>query len=682
MPIFVSEEWVERLGRTLLHFLWQGLLVAAVYAPVRRALSYRSPQARYLLACAALTLMAAAPVATWVWMRPPAAVADAAWRIVAAPPNAVATRADSPRILIGAVSAAESPRFLFAVVALWLAGTLAFWARLAGGWVLTVRMRSKPARPAPVEWQQVLARFAARLGISRTVRLLVSARVEVPVVVGWLRPVVLVPVEALAGVPARHLEAILLHELAHILRRDYLVNLLQAAVEALLFYHPAVWWISGHIRTERELCCDDLAVAATGDVLTYATALAQLESWRPAHACAAVAASGPKLADRIRRLLGDAQPAPGAGFAPGVLAAAILLAAAGWGLFGQAADHPTFQTVSIRRNPAGMNERVQRGVGVGYQPGGRLVATGTSVKLLIQFAYGPHDSPHSLPLPASQVVGGPDWIDSFGYDIEARAATAATPDEVWLMLQTLLADRFHLALHRETRQMPLYVLSAAASGPKLPAAKPAECVSFPPGTRPRPVPGKVDCGYVPVLSESGALRMTGSRLRMADLIRELTAVLGRPGLDRTGFTREFDLDLRFAASEALAGLPADFRARIPSDLGAASLFAAMEAQLGLKLAAASGPVDVLVIDPRGTAGGELRSDLPYSRDEVLGFAEAGPRHAFVLLKGEGDAPARGSLDLPRRGIVADAEMEHLRRCARDRRHGQLALPRLTHPAPL
>jgi len=106
------------------------------------------------------------------------------------------------------------------------------------------------------------------------VRLLISALVQVPTVIGWLRPVVLVPVGALSGLPAEYLEALLLHELAHVRRHDYLVNILQSVAEALLFYHPAVWWVSGHIRAERELCCDDVAVAVSGDALTYARALA------------------------------------------------------------------------------------------------------------------------------------------------------------------------------------------------------------------------------------------------------------------------------------------------------------------------------------------------------------------------------------------------------------------------
>jgi hypothetical protein len=155
---------------------------------------------------------------------------------------------------------------------------------------------------------QRLFRLVERLRVSRPVRLLVSSLVEVPTVIGWLRPVVLVPVGALTGLPAAHVTALLAHELAHVRRLDYLANMLQRVVETVLFYHPAVWWVSDQIRSEREMCCDDLAVGAHGDALTYARALADLESCRRQHSTrhrgAALAADGMSLLERIRRLLG------------------------------------------------------------------------------------------------------------------------------------------------------------------------------------------------------------------------------------------------------------------------------------------------------------------------------------------------------------------------------------------
>lgn len=233
------------------------------------------------------------------------------------------------------------------------------------------------------------------------------------------------------------------------------------------------------------------------------------------------------------------------------------------------------------------------------------MSVNASLMLLIQFAYAAHDNPmsgHSLPLPASQVVGGPAWINTEGYDIEANPAKDTDPKQIWLMWQTLLADRFKLRLHRETRELPIYDLTAVKSGPKLPAAKEAGCVSFPPGTPPRDVPGKVDCGYVsgPFSGyTAGLLHIKGSKVHMADLIRELALVLGRPVLDKTGFTGEFDLNLSFTADDATMGLPGSGGpggSRLPTEPNLPNIFAALEEQLGLKLVPAKGPVEVLVID--------------------------------------------------------------------------------------
>jgi uncharacterized protein (TIGR03435 family) len=591
MQILSSQPWVERLGWTLIHFLWQGLTIAVLYGAVRRVMARASnPNARYLLGCAALAAMTAAPLATWELTLSSEASPNAAYRVPGAPPaastNGRTATARLPDSVRATVSGMRPAQFLLWVVMVWLAGAMVFWTRLLGGWAVAARMRSVLVRRAPPEWQEILGRLGAQIGISGPVRLLVSALVQVPTVVGWLRPVVLIPVGAIGGLPAGYLEALLLHELAHIRRHDYLVNLLQSVAEALLFYHPAVWWVSGHIRAERELCCDDAAVSVSGDALTYARALAELESYRPAHLSAAMAADGGSLADRIARLLGKAGPVR-TGPGPGVLAVALLLVAAAYGLLAQFGSRPEFESVSIKRNDSNWSERSRHPMGLGVN---------SSLMLLIQFAYAAHDNPmrgHSLPLLASQVIGGPAWINSEGYDIEAKSAENTDPNQIWLMWQSLLADRFKLRLHRETRELPGYVLTAAKSGFKLPAAKEASCVSFPPGTTPRQIPGKVDCGYVPLLLESTGLRIEGRKVRMADLIRELAMVLGRPIIDKTEFTGEFDLNLRFTEDEAIKGLDGPLP---PADANRPNIFAALEEQLGLRLVPAKGPVEVLVID--------------------------------------------------------------------------------------
>jgi hypothetical protein len=131
-----------------------------------------------------------------------------------------------------------------------------------------------------------------------------SAMVAVPALVGWLRPVILLPASVVTGMPATHLDAVIAHELAHVRRHDYLINALQAVVETLLFYHPAVWWCSRQVRIEREHCCDDLAVMACGDRVEYATALANLEELRRGDMPLALAVTDGPLLGRVRRLLG------------------------------------------------------------------------------------------------------------------------------------------------------------------------------------------------------------------------------------------------------------------------------------------------------------------------------------------------------------------------------------------
>ena len=196
MQILSSQPWVESLGWTLVHFLWQGLSIAVLYAAARRGLARTSsPNVRYLLACAALAAMMAAPLVTWGLMRPGDASPEASYRIRSTPPSAsisgIVTTTTLPASVRATVSSVRSPQFLPWVVIVWLFGAAVFWVRLAGGWVVAARMRSVLVRRAPPEWQEILRKLAARIGLSRPVRLLVSALVQAPTVVGWLRPVVL-----------------------------------------------------------------------------------------------------------------------------------------------------------------------------------------------------------------------------------------------------------------------------------------------------------------------------------------------------------------------------------------------------------------------------------------------------------------------------------------------------------
>jgi TonB family protein len=187
---------------------------------------------------------------------------------------------------------------------LWSLGVLAFSLRLVLGskQVAMLRRRGAPAEATVLE---SVAGLAKRMGLTRPVRVLISTLADSPSVVGWIRPVILLPSATILGLTPQQLEAVLAHEIAHIRRYDYLVNILQIVVETLLFYHPAVWWASARIRHERELCCDDLAVRSCGDALSYARALTALEKLRVLTPNLAMGSTGGSLFYRIQRLMGD-----------------------------------------------------------------------------------------------------------------------------------------------------------------------------------------------------------------------------------------------------------------------------------------------------------------------------------------------------------------------------------------
>lgn len=309
----------------LLHFLWQGSLVALLLAAVLVVARPRRAAVRYRLACGSLALMVALPVVTALRHgvadgdRPAAPVPEASAAQETAAPRETATlvrelaRAlpveETSGALAGSLLRRVARRVEPAdaapwVLTAWLAGVLVFAVLHLGGWLRVRRLTRHDVTPAPAEWQERAERLGRALGLDRAVRVVRTAAVESPAVVGWLRPVVLLPVAALSGLPVAQLECILAHELAHVRRRDYLVNLLQTCAETLLFYHPAVWWVSRLIRTERENCCDDIAVAHAGSRVLYARALVDLEELRQATPRLAMGADGGSLLRRVERLIG------------------------------------------------------------------------------------------------------------------------------------------------------------------------------------------------------------------------------------------------------------------------------------------------------------------------------------------------------------------------------------------
>lgn len=317
----------EALGWALLHSLWQGMIAAALVAPVRSA------RARYIGGCVALVAVLGTFLLTF-WQCLPDTQSVTGLRRAA---TLVSSFGAEGGTLVAASRNADIAAYL---TPFWFFGLVFFQARAMAAWMKTQQLRRRGVCLVTEEWRLRLRGLAARMCVGESVQLLESALATVPMVIGYLRPAILVPAGLLSAMPPEHIEAILLHELAHIRRRDYLVNLLQTVVEGLLFYNPAIWWISGVIRAERENCCDDLAVAASGvgGAYRYALALAALEaccSGSVLQSAAGVAATGGNLMKRIRRLLYPQQhrraATAGWAVAPVIITIALIMAAASLG---------------------------------------------------------------------------------------------------------------------------------------------------------------------------------------------------------------------------------------------------------------------------------------------------------------------------------------------------------------
>ena len=301
----LSPSAMHSLGWALLHFLWQGTALAAV-AAAGMALC-RRPSARYALGVGTLVLMLLAPLVT-IFVIPQgrsggADTAKSSPLAAAARPTARGRDAASGSTTTMAASNAL-PGFVEGwLVEAWLLGVAFFSLRSAGGFFLLERERRKQSSVVEDRVLEICYTLQDRIGLTRAISYCECKWLQAPAVIGWFRPVVFLPVTALTGLSESQLEAVIAHELAHIHRLDAFVNVFQVCVETLLFYHPAVWWLNKRIRTEREHCCDEMAVALCGDAVEYARALTLMEEWRSAPVFAMAANRGP-LTERIVRVLG------------------------------------------------------------------------------------------------------------------------------------------------------------------------------------------------------------------------------------------------------------------------------------------------------------------------------------------------------------------------------------------
>ncbi len=397
LPLF------ERLAWTLLHSLWQGALAAVLLRLLFWMLRRRTANIRYAAACATLGMTVLAcgftfyaisnaglPVTDQISSKakpihhdavaktelsgqPPitgpseAAGVDLTTQARPSPQETLARSpapyssfqiTDSTRDRMMGQFAAQLPWLTL----LWALGVLvmSFWN--LGGWLAVHQLRFLGAQPASAESQTMLGNLCRRMDITRPVRLAQSAVARTPLVIGIIRPMILVPAAAFSDLSIAELEAILAHELAHVRRHDYLVNLLQSLVETLLFYHPAVWWISRQIRVERENCCDDIAVNLMHDRAAYARALASVASVRVPWL--APAAAGGKLLPRLRRILG--LPPVHSGFSPRWVAGLLLLTFLGMSLVAQLPAATNQNVANSSKSVAAADETIHvRGIVLG-----------------------------------------------------------------------------------------------------------------------------------------------------------------------------------------------------------------------------------------------------------------------------------------------------------------------------
>jgi uncharacterized protein (TIGR03435 family) len=501
-----------------------------------------------------------------------------------------------------------APEFLAAI---WLCGCIVMFARWIAQWLRAART-AKHALPVG-EGREIVAlrRLECEAGIRRPTPILFSSRAIEPGIFGVIRPVLLWPERLSVQLSNAQIEAIVAHEIEHILRRDNLTSSFHMLVEALFWFHPAVRWMGSRMNEERERACDEKVIEQSARPEAYAESILKVCAFciEPASPCVA-GVSGSDLKKRILRIMTHRS---GVGLNLGrkalLCAAATALVAMpiGFGVVhGQSAasapldstqstDLPKYDVASVKPSSGNDGRRLMM-----MTPDG-VSMHGVPVQMLLQQAFG---------VEADRIMGAPAWVKSSAFDIEAKVAPEDAPklDKLKMeqrrgMLLPLLVERFNLKYHHETRELPEYSLVVAKGGPKLTEAKPAEPLK--PDDSPKP-DAKFPAGPPrDPLGRRGQMMMNPGRIEahggsMTFLAHALSAQLGRTVTDKTGLTGGYDFTLQWTPDNApmpMAGPEAGPQhSDSASDPVGPSLFTALQEQVGLKLEAGKGPVDVIVID--------------------------------------------------------------------------------------
>jgi len=324
----ISENLINAIGWTIIHSLWQAAAAALGCASVMFFLRRSGARTRYLVGVMALMLVLVMSMVTFVSIYQPGIAGIAAAEANGSQLLLTGATTSQGNVTLAAFFKNYFNRHLPLVVTVWLLGVLVLVLRLSGGYLYNHRLKLHRNQPLPDSWQNRLETFCRQTGIGKPISLVESALVKIPMTIGHFKPMILFPLGLVTGLPRDQVEALLAHELAHILRKDYLVNILQSFVDILFFYHPGVRWLSSQVRSEREHCCDDIAVSLSGNSLNVAKALTNIQGYDMRTPYPALAAANKRLGSRgllarIRRLVSP--PVKGSGFAAGTIGAIVLV---------------------------------------------------------------------------------------------------------------------------------------------------------------------------------------------------------------------------------------------------------------------------------------------------------------------------------------------------------------------
>lgn len=457
------------------------------------------------------------------------------------------------------------------VLAIWLAGVAIVLVPMHAALLRLRRLRQRG-----IPWRQgqaVVDEIAAAQAVRTPVQLLIGEDVVGPMTGGVIRPFLVLPRDARQWAPAALRHAIV-HEWEHIRRKDWLMLCTARVGCALYWFHPFVWLCWRKLRLDAERACDD-AVLGSAEPEEYADQLVTLAERlaSPGTPSALAMANRSDLSARVAAVLDASRPrgrVQSHWTAIAAVAAVLLIAviaplravAVRQASAGSGGRRVAFEVASIKLNTSGSLNRGTRG-----SPDGSLQVTNMSVMDLIVFAYGVRES---------EVSGGPGWLRSSLYDIAAKPAQGATPQQIPQMVQSLLEERFQLRVRRENRDMPIYSLRVAKGGPRFVPANEGSCRTGP-ATSAREITRS--CGYN-MLSPATFDMVMAPIAKLADALSGLT---GRRVVDETGLTDTYSLHLDFAPEQA-------------EDASRPSVFTAVQEQLGLRLESSKGPVRVLVIE--------------------------------------------------------------------------------------